>query len=163
MTAQIPESLRYKGEDLSMCEEPLASYFFCAGSAPRFAPVSTALWRRYVGSWEIVDDRLYLVGIDAALQDGSKATLATIFPDAGDRVFADWFSGTVRVPQGRMIEYVHSGYSSTYERDMFLDIERGVVVAERVRQNGVAPPEKPKDHAVSATTTINRDLFEDLE
>jgi len=146
-----------------MCAEPLTSYFICTGTAPRFAPVSTALWRCYVGSWEIVDDHLYLVGIDAALEDGSKATLATIFPDAGDRVFADWFSGTIRIPLGKMIEYVHSGYSSTYERDMFLDIERGVVVAKRVQQNGVAAPEKPEDDEVSTPTPITRDLFEDLE
>lgn len=30
------------------------------------------------------------------------------------------------------------GYGSTIERDLFLDVERGVVVATRVQHNGVA-------------------------
>ena len=33
-------------------------------SKPHFQAPSTALWRGYVGSWEIVDDRLYLVELE---------------------------------------------------------------------------------------------------
>lgn len=33
-------------------------YFAMGGTNPRFESNCTALWRGYVGSWEIVDDRL---------------------------------------------------------------------------------------------------------
>ncbi|WP_166507301.1 hypothetical protein [Frigidibacter mobilis] len=80
MTAQFPEKIIYQGEELAMCTEPLEDYFSKGGIRPCFRRSSTALWRRYIGSWEIVDDRLYLTGIEAWLEDGTRATTAMIFP-----------------------------------------------------------------------------------
>jgi hypothetical protein len=131
MTAQLAERLHYLGEDVAMCTNPLSDYFAMGGVNPRSESNCTALWRGYVGSWEIVDDRLYMVGLSGTLEGGADATLATIFPDFPDRVFAHWYSGTIRIPQGKQLEYVHMSYGSTFERDLFLDIERGVVVATR--------------------------------
>jgi hypothetical protein len=138
MTAQIAERLLYEGSEHAMCTNPLDDYFAMAGVRPLFASPSTALWRGYVGRWEIVNDRLYLVGLQGTLEDGSDVTLASIFPDFPERAFAHWYTGTVRVPQGRQLEYVHMGYGSTYERDLLLKIDRGVVVATEIRTNGEA-------------------------
>ena len=63
MTAQIAERLLYEGSEHAMCTNPLDDYFAMAGARPLFASTSTALWRGYVGRWEIVNDRLYLVGL----------------------------------------------------------------------------------------------------
>ena len=100
MTAQFSEHLRYNGEDFSMYTNPLGDFFAMGGVNPGFESNCTALWRGYVGSWEIVDNRLYLIGISGTLEGGVEATLATIFPDFPDRVFAHWYSGTIRIPQG---------------------------------------------------------------
>ena len=135
MTAQIGERLRYQGEDMTMATEPLEAYFTLGGERPSFGFVSTALWRGYVGRWEIVDDRLYLVGINAAAFRDEPVPLERLFPGYGDRVFAHWYSGTLRVPQGRRLAYVHMGYASTYERDLMLQIERGVLRGTWVRHN----------------------------
>lgn len=135
MTAQIPEKLRYKEEDVEMCTTPLYDYFALGIRRPRFESGCTALWRGYVGSWEIAHERLYLVALYGVLEDGTQATLETLFPHASNRVFAYWYSGTLRVPQGKRLEYVHLGYESTYERDLLLDIERGVLVATAERTN----------------------------
>ena len=45
----------------------------------------------------------------------------------------DWYSGTIRLPQGKLLNYVHGGYGSTYEQDVLLHIELGVLVETRVR------------------------------
>ena len=135
MTAQFAERLRYQGKDVSMFTNPLSDYFALEGVSPRFAANCTALWRGYVGSWEIIDDRLYLVEVNGELEGGAKASLASIFPDFPDRVFAHWYSGTIRIPQGKRLKYVHMGYGSTFESDLFLDVERGVIVGTRVRHN----------------------------
>ena len=104
-----------------------------------------------------MEDRLYLVGLSGTIEGGADATLATIFPDFPDRVFAHWYSGTIRIPQGKQLEYVHMGYGSTFERDLFLDIERGVVVAIRVRHNGKAESDNsPEGYGVSAMTVFPR-------
>ena len=62
MTAQIAERLRYEGQELSMCTNPLNDYFAMGGKNPGFQFKCTALWRGYVGSCEFVDGRLYLIG-----------------------------------------------------------------------------------------------------
>jgi hypothetical protein len=145
MTAQIREILYYRGERRSMCAEPLADYFALGGRRPAFQGRSTALWRRYIGSWEIWEDRLYLVDLDATLEDGSGASLEAIFPGFPDRVFAHWYTGALRLPQGRQLKYVHMGYGSVYESDLFLRIEKGVLVGRRTRINGTAGPEAADD------------------
>ena len=157
MTAQIAERLNYKGEVVAMCTNPLDDYFAMGGNSPRFEFNCTALWRGYVGSWEIVDDRLYLIGLNGTLEDGTEASLASVFPDCPDRVFAHWYSGTIRLPQGKQLEYVHMGYGSTYERDVFLDVARGVVVGTRVRRNGVGESSAaPEGYEVAAMTVFSR-------
>ena len=138
MTAQFSEQLRYQGEDLAMYTNPLDDYFAMGGFTPHFDLTCTALWRGYVGSWEIINERLYLVGLKGDLEDGTRASLASVFPDFPNRAFAHWFSGSIRVPQGKVLEKVHLGYGSTFERDLFLDVERGVVVGTRVRHNRTA-------------------------
>jgi hypothetical protein len=143
MTAQIGERLRWQGEDMTMATEPLEAYFALGGERPFFGFVCTALWRGYVGRWEIVDDRLYLVGINAAAFRDEPVPLARLFPGYGDRVFAHWYSGTLRVPQGRQLKYVHMGYASTYERDLMLEVERGVLRSTWVRHNALPPGAKP--------------------
>ena len=138
MTAQIGEKLTYEGREVSMCTNPLGDYFALGGANPGFESNCTALWRGYVGSWEIVDGRLYLVGLNGTLKSGDEASVATIFPGFAERVFAHWYSGTIRIPEGKLLEYVHMGYASTYERDLCLKIEFGVVKASAVHVNGVA-------------------------
>lgn len=136
MTAQIAERLLYQGQTWSMCTNPLNDYFAFGGVSPGFRWDCTALWRGYAGLWEIQNDRLYLLELNGTLQDGSAASLATVFPDFPERVFAHWYSGTLRIPQGKQLKYVHMGYGSTYEQDLLLEIERGVLVATHVNHNG---------------------------
>lgn len=141
MTAQIAERLLYRGKEWALCANPLDTYFAMGGVSPRFQCNCTALWRGYVGRWEILGDRLYLVELDGTLEDGTQASLATLFPNFPERVFAHWYCGTLRIPQGRQLKYVHMGYGSTHEQDLLLEIERGVVVATQVRHNGTGGSE----------------------
>lgn len=137
MTAQSPERIVYMGKRLSMCTEPLEDYFSKGGIRPNLRRSSTALWRRYIGSWEIVDDRLYLTGLDGWLEDGTRVTAGMIFPGFPDKVFAQWYSGQLRIPEGELRKYVHMGYGSTYERDLLLEVRDGVVIETSLRHNEV--------------------------
>ena len=90
-----------------------------------------------------MDDRLYLVGINAAASRDEPVPLERLFPGYGDRVLAHWYSGTLRVPQGWQLKYVHVGYASTCERDLMLEVERGVLRGTWVRRNALPPGARP--------------------
>lgn len=137
MTAQVSERLMLDGQKVAMCETPLDSYFALAGVAPKFAPSTTACWRGYVGSWDIHDGRLYLLGINAHYEDGTPVTLGSLFPGFPERVFAHWYTGDLRVPQGELLKYRHMGWASTYERDLFINVRNGVVVGSHQRENTI--------------------------
>lgn len=153
MTAQIPEKLLLDGETLALCSEPLGDYFAFSGEYPRImVEHCTALWRGYVGTWEIRDDRLYLLAIDTQFQDGSPARLVDLFPGHPERVFAHWFTGTLRCPLGGILRYVHMGYGSVYEEDLLLHIDRGVLTRREVRVNGKAEANAPRGCGPAAFT-----------
>ena len=136
MTAQASENLIYEGKAYSMCSEPLSQYFALGGAAPEFQSPSTALWRGYLGDWEIIENRLYLIKFKGFLDDGTEANLTTLFPEYPERVYAHWYCGTLRLPDGKLLNYEHMGYGSTYERDILIEIEKGKVIDVKIKHNG---------------------------
>lgn len=78
---------------------------------------STACWPQYVGTWEIKDDRFYLVNLTGRFK------LVESSP-----VLADWFTGVLRIPQGERLHYVHMGFGSVYGNELHIKIDHGVVV-----------------------------------
>lgn len=131
MTAQIHELLILNGEETSMAFCPLLPE-----NDPRIVELtddeidceniilSTACWRQYLGTWEIKNDKFYLLNIDGRFK------LADDTP-----VFADWFTGTLKIPQGKRLEYVHMGYESVYEKEVQIRIEKGIVTDSKTIHN----------------------------
>ena len=134
MTAQIHEKIRYQGKRMRL---PSCPHF--PEDHPRISEVSeeeieklalddrteiifsTACWREYIGSWSIRRGKLYLTKLEGRYRlDGKEA------------IFADWFTGDLRIPKGRMLEYVHAGFNSIYEQELLLTLERGVVIKTEV-------------------------------
>lgn len=143
MTAQAGERLFYKGEEAWMAAEPLNQYLQKRNDIKFISP-STACWRGYFGQWEIKDNKLYLIGLKAYLEGYREVDLNYLFPRQ-KQVIADWFSGKIRVPQGEMLDYVHMGYASLYERDLILEIKNGELVNEYVVENEEEFQERLKD------------------
>jgi hypothetical protein len=140
MTAQASELLIYGGKEIRLYSNPLSLYLRQTGMS--FESPSTACWRGYIGTWEIIEsdgvERLYLVELSAHRSYEEMAGVSDIFPGF-DRVFAHWFTGELRCPQGALLDYVHGGYASTYEYDLLMDFKQGVLVNKYARHN-----EKPK-------------------
>jgi len=155
MTAQAAEILHYKGRELALCAEPLDLYL--ENNDIRFdsGTISTACWRGYIGEWLIENRRLYLIGLNNV--DDEPIALSKIFPDNPKRVFAHWVTDELRCPEGKLLTYVHGGYGSTYERDLFLEFRQGELMTERLVYNGEAPdPDAPTGYAPGAWTTMSR-------
>ena len=141
MTAQFSERLIYQGKEMGMQANPLSEFLARQSDRPEFQEMSTACWRGYVGKWEISLDRLYLLGINAHWADGTKVTLDQLFPGYPDRVFAHWYTGTIRCGRGKLLKYVHMGYASKYEMDLFITVKNGVVISTRLKMNTVPEDE----------------------
>lgn len=78
--------------------------------------LSSACQRGYQAEWEIRDQKLYLNEI------------AGRYMVAGEPIFADWFSGVIFVPQGKVIrESDHLG-RCVYERELKFKFRKGVCV-----------------------------------
>lgn len=157
MTAQFSEILHLRGEKLSLCSQPLDGYLDSAANPIKFEATSSALWRGYVGSWTIENDRLYLIKLSGNTQTDEglkKVVLTDMFPGYPDGVFAHWYTGEMRCPQGELLKYVHGGYASSYEKDLFIDVRQGVVVGERVVENGQSESAVKKGYVLAGLTNF---------
>ncbi len=133
MTAQSGDILFYKGKKTIMATEPLNQYLLSRSDIKFLAP-STDCWRGYYAKWEITDNKLYLVGLKAYVDNYEEVDLDYLFPGQ-KQVFAGWFTGEIRVPKGEMLEYVHMGYFSVYEKDIILTFIDGILTGEKVIDN----------------------------
>ncbi len=174
MTAQFHERLIWNGEEYGMASEPLELYLRRIKNRIEFVFCNTACWRGYEGTWEIIDDRLYLIDLQgealvtdmdkyneekkkaeefyrngmltqeekikllhevkSVLMENVNASVSTIFPGQ-EKVFAEWFTGELRLPQGKMLEYVHMGYQSVYEKDVYLEFKSGKLTGSYTVEN----------------------------
>ena len=64
--------------------------------------------------------------------EGKKIELsvAALFPGK-KKIFADWYSGTLRIPQGEILDRHPMGHFSTYERDLILEFKEGYHISSR--------------------------------
>ena len=133
MTAQAHEKLIYEGEELSIA--------FCPPlpeNNPRikrlsddviikkngFINISSACWRGYTGTWEIKEGRFYLVDIIGRYKIIGESL-----------IFADWFSGVIRISRGNILHYVHMGFGSVYEKELHVEIANGIIMKTKVFDN----------------------------
>lgn len=127
MTAQIPEILIHRGKMLAMCAQPLYPYLnrLSKKRRPEFVRTSTTCHRGYVGTWEIRDDHLFLVGIEGVLKTPTgrlEATMDNTLPWVkGGALAASWVSDRLRCPEGRLVAYVHNAFPGRYERDRIFE------------------------------------------
>lgn len=133
-TAQAPDRITFDGEEHSLHNNPLWPHLDrIEWTLPEEAVTNSALWRGYVAYWEIADGELRL--LDAKIFTGDfgprmkeRSILRKLFRRSRPPILADWYSGALVVPQGKVVEYVHMGYESVYERYVVFRIAEGKVL-----------------------------------
>ena len=146
-TGQQPDVIIYNGKTYALFANPLEEFYKDQKSRPLFRVkphvVSTGNWRGYVATWAIENGFLYLVKVDAWIcsdwdaRSCRKVKLRGLFGSRyrDGQVKANWFSGDLRLPEGKLLQYVHMGYGSVYERELTLSVESGRVMKESVLDN----------------------------
>jgi hypothetical protein len=146
-TSQQPDVLIYKGKSYDLFANPLEDFYKGKRTRPSFRVkpnvISTGNWRGYVATWSLENGSLYLLKIDAWIcrdwdeKSCRMVNLKNLFGNRylEGRVRADWFSGNLRMPDGELLQYVHMGYGSVYERELTFIVESGKVVKESIVDN----------------------------
>ncbi len=85
--------------------------------------------------WEIRGNQLFLKAVDGVYHRKAlffwkklaRYNLKILFPKAKNRlVKATWYSGRLRIPQGKMTLY-DDDYRSCFEQEVIVTIEKGVI------------------------------------
>ena len=139
-TAQMPDKIIYKGNEYKLNCNPLERFFEKhPEKRPKTNCQSTALWRGYVATFEVKDGNLFLNDIKIEYYDSNdkemksskwKSVINDIFPNQKN-IKVDWFTGLLVIPDGKMVDYVHMGYSSTFEKYNILEIHKGSLTKEK--------------------------------
>jgi hypothetical protein len=159
MTAQIREILSYNGNTYHLATEPLQPLLDILGDKKPSSEVevwvSSCCWRGYIGTWEIVEDKLFLIQLKGNPEENEEFNMDSLFPNQ-NKVFAAWYTGEIKIPYGKLLHYEHMGYMSIYEKDLFLEFNKGILVATREVDN--TKTFDPKDPL--GWDKIARDLYE---
>ena len=145
MTVQIPESIIFLGERLSLLSHPNLPIGHPRLIEEEACVNSSALSRGYQGLWEIKDDRLYLLEVSGLYKLMGKEPL-----------FAEWFTATLRIPQGEMLmqgDMAFPGFGSVYENELQVLVEDGMVIRSELVSGIDAATQK-----IKAITTWLKDL-----
>jgi hypothetical protein len=78
------------------------------------------------------------VNIHGDLLDGTPLTVKLLLPNSDGPVLADWYSGTLLFPEGKLVKYVHNDFMSKYERELHITVDKGIVKSEQMIHN--VPP-----------------------
>ena len=132
--------------------------------------MSRALWRGYVATFEIQDNQLFVNDISIEVDDTLNGSDKTKWISALNQVFpgqkqikVDWMTGLLVIPNGKLVNYVHMGYASTYKNYIILEIDKGNLVQEK--RMSLKEYEKFKDKQFKAfqKTDEYKKLKEDLK
>ncbi|SDL86291.1 hypothetical protein SAMN05421823_108307 [Catalinimonas alkaloidigena] len=139
-TAQYPDKIIYNGKEYSLHSNPLEMYFEkYPDKRPKDGAMSTALWRGYVATFEVKDSQLFLKDIEIQYHDTTSkesypykwcSVIKEVFPDQKD-IKIDWLTGLLVIPHGKLVNYVHMGYGSTYKNYILLEIDNGDLKKEK--------------------------------
>ena len=137
-TGQAGDVLRWKGKTYVLETNPLDGYLRDHhGALVRGDVISTANWRGYVATWQIDGSRLLLTDVEvefvkskstaASFETEQRSVLSQMFPGR-NQIPAEWYSGHLIVPAGRLLRYVHMGYASLYSKYLVFRVVKGEVV-----------------------------------
>ena len=119
--------LYYRDRYFDLMDHPLEGYFELIGEAP-----ALDYSKPITASWAIEDGWLYLTKLSATWANGRKLSLADLFPYAGEKVFAAWYTGTLKAFKDDAPVKMLSSDSAKRYPDLVLGVSVG-----RIRQSSM--------------------------
>ena len=128
MTVQAGDLLIYMGELHSTHSQPLETYIKKINLPHPIVSPNTACKRGYYATWEIKDNKLFLVKWKGYILDYMNVDIEYLFP--GEKVvFANWFTGEIYYPLGELVEWFVD-YIDLHQGVSCLEFENGILIKE---------------------------------
>lgn len=126
--AQAPDIIIINNDTFDLYSNPLNKLFKTKSKKRilRFDCKNRMCTRGYVATWRIRNDSLFLVKINNCrftCDTFQNVDLQKVFKTA--EPFANWVTGKLRIPKGKMIRFVPEGYKTLFEQDDILIIHKG--------------------------------------
>jgi len=134
-TAQQPDRIEVDGKVFYLHTNPLEEYLkSIEWEIPEQVIISSANWRGYVASWRLESGYLVLDDVEIRIEDETKdqgtkrvSYLNELFPEQS-HIPAKWYSGALVIAYGELVNYVHMGYGSTYEKYQIISVREGEII-----------------------------------
>ena len=139
-TAQAPDYLIIDKDTLQIQSNPLEEYFNVHPIPEKLiTSVSSGNWRGYIAYFKFLDGKLVVENIYREdYKENSKGEtdylLTSIYKDVfgmQSNFECNFYSGLLICPSGKMLEYVHMGYSSLYENYNLMEIKNGIKIKSK--------------------------------
>ncbi len=137
MAAQQPDSILLYGKTMDLYTNPLEQYWSLRKRKRPAFHLTPICKRGYIATWEILDKQLILKNISGNVEKRLFLFWKKVMPYSLKMLFsrsskggvrASWFSGKLRIPQGKRTLYVHQDYDSRFEKEMVITVEQGTVI-----------------------------------
>lgn len=129
-TIQIPDKIIINNKEYDLLTFPLEKYFEKHESKrPDEKYSSTALWRSYVATFEIIDNQLFVKDIEIEVSTGKwKSVINKILPTRKERLVT-WYSGFIILGHGEFVDLLERG--NTYENYVLIEIKNGTSIQSK--------------------------------
>lgn len=121
----MSDTIFFDGTDYFLYGAPLES----RGDLPSFISSSSANLSGYRSVWAVVSQRLFLVSLSGCIPYDNRNAFDFVFPNADGPVLADWYSGELRLQQGRVVQ--QGDTDTLHEHETILTIEKGHIKKRR--------------------------------
>ncbi len=133
MTVQIEEKIIINGEKYVLLSQPLEPFLKLLDKDLKLIPFGSHCWRGYVGTWEIMNNVLYLVHLKLQYDKKDEDKLTPLLLD--EVIYqATWYTGELRVPFGKQYERT-SYYHPLHEKEMIFTVVKGLVTNHKIIEN----------------------------
>lgn len=142
-TAQRPDYLIIENDTLKLHCNPLEVYFEKNPFPNDLRIFNSGLWRGYIAFFKIINNKLVVENLyQPQYLENDKGEhyekLISIYKKVfGENLNFDcnFYSGVLICPRGELLDYVHMGYSSTYENYTLFEINNGIYIKEKQLSN----------------------------
>ncbi|MEQ1646102.1 MAG: hypothetical protein ABL959_21805 [Pyrinomonadaceae bacterium] len=168
-TAQAPDKIWYEGKLYDMQTNPMEPYFAKnPGMRPNKRNGSSALVRGYLATFEVVNSGLFLRDIEVIAREpkGGGVVYTSVIDEvvpARQKMKIDWFDGLLVLPHGKLVNYVHMGYGSTFENYILLEIAAGNLKRSKSFDHKEYEAFKDRQFAEFKKTEEYRKLFKEMK
>jgi hypothetical protein len=134
-TAQVANLIVIDGETHALWSEPLdSSGLRLVTDRMAHWGRSTACWAGFRSVWAIRGGLLWFAGTRECHGPAGLAADRVLQGVDARQIVADGYTGTLILPQGPLVQYVHGGWASLYASERRISVVEGRVVSDEVVQ-----------------------------